>query len=145
MVRKIHVLLCTLKFFSHLETTLSNALSELLRRDVQKGCHACCFSSRVLFCTRRRKTTAQHSPLSHPWMISLKGSRLRAFFGVEKSLRSMPKNHAHKGDVQKGCHACNFIARVLFLYKLRNLSSFRLLSQPHLLRFSEMLQTKKPY
>ena len=87
--------------------------------DVQKSCHACNFIARVLLCTRHSKITAQHSSLSHPWMISLKGSRLRAFFGVKKSLRSIPKNHAHKGDVQKGCHACNFIARVLFCTRRR--------------------------
>ena len=45
---------------------------------VQKGCHACNFIARVLFCTRRRKTTAQHSPLSHPWMIGLKKIKLIA-------------------------------------------------------------------
>ena len=46
--------------------------------DVLKGCHACNFIARVLFCTRRSKIPAQHSPLSHPWMIGLKKIKLIA-------------------------------------------------------------------
>ena len=42
---------------------------------------------------------------------------------------------------------CGLLIQILrvgdiLMYQLRNLSSFRLLSQPYLLRFSEMLQTK---